>query len=263
MSSSTPENRDIRAWATSHGLELAGNGRGRIPDSIKQQYRQAMGIPEPDPAPAPPTGEGEPPPTEQDTSASTSTGTPRRGPTPSRPKEVPPKRSGIFDRWKSKREGRKAARGRQSTERLLSSAWGGAAKLLAGFGALPLARVMEMQAPVAGALLEPEIRGSIVDSPLQPFARLMNRGSVIGALVGLPLMVQAVSMRPELYQTLHPYMVDAIWRWFEIAEPEFKKKLAQLEARKERFDIDPDALLAQIFAPPTQEPPTVVDADAA
>lgn len=226
----TPQ--DIREWAVANEIEV--NPRGPIPRDVKDKYYEASGETPEEPVAASveaaPGGE----PVEQTT-----------------PGELPPASKPKLS-WgrRKKTSGTVTRKGpRQATDGLFSAIWAGAANLLGATGMVPTARVLQLQAPVAGAILDRELRGTRVDRMAQPVAKMFNRSSSVGTLVALPLMVHVVTVKPELYPAIKPHMVEALYRWYEIAGPELEKQQKKMERRKEQLGgLDPEELLNMIFA---------------
>jgi hypothetical protein len=78
---------------------------------------------------------------------------------------------------------------------------------------------------------------------------MVNKGSTIGALVALPFMVQLASVKPEFFPMLRPHMVEALYRWYEVAGPEMEKQAKRMETRKAQLGgVDPEELLNMIFS---------------
>lgn len=234
-------NQDIREWARANGRTIGD--RGRIPDDIRADYYAEngdgeeadygqpvtveVGVPEKPSAPAVP-----PPP-------------PENKPVPERKPQAPPrKRKGLFGR-KDKRVHK-----RVSIENIVSSGWAlGAMALMRSPNAAPVGRVMQIQAPVAGAVLEDVARGTLVDKILQPLARGGEKGEAVLALAGPPLLVGAICARPELYNPLRPMLKMAMMSWLRISGPAIKKAQADAAKFEEEFgDIDLDATIAGLFA---------------
>lgn len=176
--------------------------------------------------------------------------------------ELPPGRGrrtlkDLFRRKKPAATKVTRAGARAPAERIAAGVWSLAAKLLESRAA-PLSRVLMMQAPVAGVLIDREIKGTAVDVLVQPLARFYNKTSDIGVLFTLPAMVHMVSLRPELYPHLHDHMVDAILRWYEVAGPEMEKMAKRQAKRREQFNQgdgpSPEDLLQMIFAPMPDAP---------
>src|SRR4051812_19172359 len=64
---------------------------------------------------------------------------------------------------------------RRSVDRIIERVWEGMARLVQPVN-LPVARVMAVQAPVAGLLLEDIVKGTVVDRVLQPIVRVEEKG---------------------------------------------------------------------------------------
>ena len=230
-------NTDIREWGKLHAPELfkpKGPPSNQLRDAYNEQHPvdpdqmvfdsmdgMSGGIADPESLPAelPPLVDGGP------------------------ARELPPgtNRRRSFTDWlnhKKPKAPRASVRGgpRASTAKLAAGVWGIAAKLLNGTAATPLSRVLALQAPVAGMIIDREIKGTLVDVLAQPVARLVNRASQVGVLFTLPILVQVVTMRPDLYEQLRPHMVDALYDWFEVAGPEIEKMAKRQEKRRQQFN---------------------------
>jgi hypothetical protein len=236
----TPQ--DIRNWATEHGREV--NPRGPVPKDIQDAFydqNDDQSRPEPAPEIAPAGDDGA-----SDEQRTT-------------PGEKPPGGRTAPKTWGLRKPGSGGKRTgpRAPTEGLFAGIWTVAANLLGATGMTPTARVLQLQAPVAGAILDRELRGTAVDRAAQPLARMMNKGSAVGSLVALPLMVQVVTMKPELYPMARPLMIEALYRWMEVAGPEMEKKTKRAAKRREQLgDMDPEAMLDMIFAADAPEAAT-------
>jgi hypothetical protein len=172
-------------------------------------------------------------------------------PDPLRVGEKPPRlrKQRWLDRIWGKDRDKAQHRGRASTERLVSGVWTQLARLADNVGAVPTARVLRLQAPVAGVVLDAELRGTPVDGVLQPFAKLVNKGSKVGSLLALPILVQLVTVNPHLYEQLEPYMEDCVYSYLEIAGPAMERKQKQMQKREEQTGINARDFLRTIFAP--------------
>lgn len=245
-------NTDIREWGKVHAPELfkpKGPPSDRLKDAFYQEHPpdpdqmefdgMSGGIADPDllPAELPPLVEGGP------------------------ARELPPgtNRRRTFKDWlnrKKPKAPKASVRGgpRASTAKLAAGVWGIASKLLNGTSATPLSRVLALQAPVAGMIIDREIKGTLVDVLAQPVARLVNRASQVGVLFTLPILVQVVTMRPDMYEQLRPHMVDALYDWFEVAGPEIEKMAKRQEKRRQQFNggegPTPEQLIELFFAAP-------------
>lgn len=233
----------IREWAAEQGIEI--NAKGPVPRAVKERFWEANPDERPDP--------------EVEVDEVVDTGDPGGQP-PAVTSEEPPtgKRRSWFTQRGTQRKPRtprqvKVIRGRASTEKLWKNGWRGLSQAAGVAGFVPLARVLELQAPVAGALLDKEVRGTALDRVLQPFARMAEKADTLGAIVGLPLMVTAVSVKPELYGVLQEPMLDALVSWMAIAGPEMKRQQEKMERATEQLGYDPRELLNAIFAPPAPD----------
>lgn len=222
---------DIREWAQANGVEISP--KGPIPKAIREQfYAESGGAPDED-APT----------------ATTEVGPGGVVSVETTPGEKPPRAT------KSRTKSPRSMGARQSTETLFSGLWSIGAELLASSGMTPTARVIALQAPVAGAVLDREVRGTAVDKLAQPLARLTNKGSNIATLVALPLLVQVVTMRPELYPKLKPAMVSAMIKWYRVAGPELARKAKEMEKATEELGFDPAEMVDMLFATDVPEAP--------
>ena len=134
---------------------------------------------------------------------------------------------------------------------------------------VPVGRVLALQAPMVGDVLDDAIKGTVVDKVLQPFVRQGDRAKLIGAVVLPPLLVGALERNPELAPTLMPVLRAAMVPMLvEMAKAAKKakadeKKLFEaldevadslppelLAEAKERSMHPVDAIIASLFAPP-------------
>jgi len=247
----------VRAWAIEHGHpELAG-GRGRIPAEIFAEHAAAVtsgpsvtspaGGPEDDPA---------------DPLAVTPPDSGERRP------EAPP--GGVGARLRGLRGGRAAGkeakpkagkptggRRRVSIEKIAAMGWVGAVRLVQFSGPqyAPVGRMMMFQAPVAGAVVEQQLKGTIADRVLQPIARLAENGGALGGLIGPPVLTAAVCRYPHLYPQVRPILAAAMREWVIVAGPQLRamrKKEEQFQEEMRQFDeeygISLDALLDDVFS---------------
>lgn len=233
------ESQDIRVWAREHGYEVGD--KGRLPGQVIRDYENRDDEEEeaevmeaaPEPGLAQPVPE----------------------PTPERPpvQTTQPKTGKLFQRKPSqprKPGDKKPSRPRVSTETLLSTAYGLAAMGLARRGELlPIARVMDMQAPVIGLVGDDLIKGTVLDRLLQPIARSGEKAEMAVAIVGPPLLVGIMTARPESFPVLRPMLKLSMMTWMEIAEPQMRKVQKRAETWSEKFgDVDLDAMIDALWA---------------
>lgn len=124
----------------------------------------------------------------------------------------------------------KPVKPRVSLESLITRGWQMLAQAVQPI-APPVARVLDMQAPVAGMILEDPIKGTIVDKILQPIARVEKGGEIAFALLGPPMLIGALAAKPASAPVVVPLLREALRLWVDIAGP----KLAQVKAREEKF----------------------------
>lgn len=140
------------------------------------------------------------------------------------------------------------ARTRVSVEKVVSWAWASAASVVMNLNPA-VGRVLEIQAPVAGMILEDKIKNTIVDRALQPLARGMDGGSTAVALVGPPLLVQALSMQPQRAPQIIPLLRQSLRTWVAVAGDKLEKQQAENDEFEEKYGKRVDEMLEHILAP--------------
>ena len=242
------ENQDIRTWARTQGFDLGD--RGRIPAGIREQYQASH------------NGDRELPGLDATAEDMLIPGpeTPAETPekpvlpvtgkvVPERPPERPRKRRGLLSR-EPRQPKAKPAHKRVSLENLISSGWGLAAMALARSSqAIPVARILDMQAPVAGIIADDMTRGTIVDKILQPLARMGEKAEKGFALAGPPLLVGMMTAQPQMFPVLRPMLKMSMMSWLQISRPAVEKAQRRAAAFTEDFgDIDIDAMIDALWA---------------
>jgi hypothetical protein len=165
------------------------------------------------------------------------------------------KAGSLLDRIKSvapptaKPRGRRPLKQRVPIDKLVSLGWQTIAQMVQPIN-LPVARIMDMQAPVAGMVLEDVIRETLLDRLLQPLARAESGGEKVWALVGPPLIVAAMTTRPELAERLVPMLKHALRTWIDIAGDQLDKVKEQEEKFQEQYGTRVDDMISLLFAPP-------------
>lgn len=222
---------DIRAWARSKGLDVAD--RGAIPADIRAAHAAENGGPDIGTSPSFAVGDA----------------------VPTTPGEVPPKTSGETAPKTGKATRVVRRKARVSVDRLASGIWGFVSNFAGGTNA-PLGRALNLQAPVAGLVIEDAVKGTVVDRAIQPLARAGERGEAVAALFGVPLVVGVMQTQPQLQQVLYPVLKTLLESWFIIAADKSKvlkerhRKLADALGE----DVDVDAMIVLMFAPPNSVP---------
>jgi hypothetical protein len=222
------QNQDIRDWAIAQGISV--NLKGPVPKEVKERWAGRDGE-----APA----EGVPV-------------SNVKSDIPDQSTEPKPEGKAKQPWWKGQAKPKNTGPGhrRVSLENLITTAWGLAGKFLP-VSATPVARVLEMQAPVAGIVVDEMARGTAADAILQPFARAGEKGEKAMALIGPPLLVGAVCSNPKLYPVVRPMLKTSIMLWMEVSEPAMKKAQQRAKRFEEKFGgADVDAMIDALFAPP-------------
>lgn len=144
-----------------------------------------------------------------------------------------------------------ATKARVGLEKLVGLGWRMAAQAVAPIN-LPVARVLDMQTPIAGMILEDKIRGTLVDRILQPVARLNEGGEAAFALIGPPMLVGLLSYKPELMPTIRPMLREALVKWIELAGPQMDALAAKEAKFKEDYGTRIDDMITLFFATPEE-----------
>lgn len=218
------DSQDIRDWARDQGIEVSPKGPVRA--DIKTKYYEDH----------------------PDEFAELQTAEAERA-----PEDIPGGKGGFsWGRRKPATDNSKAKPRRTSIEGIVASVWGFGAMMVASKAQLiPVARVLDMQAPVAGVIINDIAKGTVVDKVLQPFARAGDKGQEVFGLIGPPMITMAILSKPEMYPILRPMLKSSLMTWMEVSEPAMKKVIKRQEQFAERFgEIDLDGMIDNIFAPP-------------
>lgn len=164
----------------------------------------------------------------------------------------------------------KAPKRRVSLETTCAAGWSILASAAAQAGQGPTSRVLAMQAPVAGVILEESLKGTLADKVLQPLARATATGSKVGALLGPPVLVSLLDRKPELAPQLIPMLRLALKQWVMTAGPAMKAAEKRQQKAMEALGLDePDSLdqmiegmIEAIFVGPDVEQPAAEHAAA-
>lgn len=245
---------EIRAWAKESGVDCPT--RGMVPKAVRDQYEAAR--PEGDnPRLSPSEPAGEHGYAEAETAP-----TRPQGPTAGHPDEVaptpPPSRFGSLRRAPGRGPAKtKTEHRRVSLEDLASGVWGALGGAAKSYGLVPTGRALEMQAPIAGMILEDTLRGTVVDKLAQPFARGGETMKELSALVGVPVLVTMISVKPETQGVAVPILRRLMRDWAIIAGPKIKarekrerKALEALGVDEQGLDDLVDGWLSAMFAAP-------------
>lgn len=144
-------------------------------------------------------------------------------------------------------------RPRSSVEGLISSVWSLGARVAT---ALPMpnswavANMLAIQSPVAGKILEPIVKDTVVDAVLQPFARVAHGGQVAFALLGPPVLVGIAAAKPDSQPIIEPLLREALKTWLEVAGEKLVEKAEEEMEFQEKYGHTIDAMIKMIFTPP-------------
>jgi len=122
----------------------------------------------------------------------------------------------------------------------------------------PLGRFLQWQSPAAGQMMDEALAGSVVDRKLlQPGIKARGRLDTVGAIVGPPLLIMAITQNPDRAPILIPALKSSIRASLPTMLPAMKKAQAKEDkinaAVREFFPdipegVDPvDIVIAQLF----------------
>jgi hypothetical protein len=178
--------------------------------------------------------------------------------------KIPTRTKSLTDRFRAAMKGEPVKRGpgrprkvqpRVSVEKLISSGWMGLSAITQRVN-MPVSRVLLMQAPVAGAVLEDAVKDTAIDKLLQPVARMGEGGEVAFALVAPPLLVGAltserVANNPRMQMVLTGMLKEALKSWLKVAGPKIEEKMKEEEEFQEKYGMQIDVMIAFILGEPT------------
>lgn len=178
-----------------------------------------------------------------------------------KPRRVKTARPSLRDRFKSSTAAKpKKKVPRVPVDRLISRAW----DMMGGLAArvdVPLGRCLQMQAPVAGLIMEDIVKGTFADRALQPVARAEEKAEKGLALLGPPLCVVGLEMAQQMPEDqrklreaiLWPLLIESMVLWDRIAGDkveELATRVTQEAPARERAE----KLAGLIFNLPAPEP---------
>lgn len=238
-----PTDAEVRTWCREQGIDVPQ--RGKLNPSFHEQWRDAHPNAEPDAVDGQlalgdeQLVDEQPPALRVVDEPGAETGeTPPRSPRAGR-------RLSLFGRAAAAKS--KGPRRRVSLESTCAAGWSILSAAAAQAGQTPTARVLAMQAPVAGVILEDSLKGTLADKILQPLARVQATGSKVGALLAPPLLVTLLDRKPHLAPQLLPVLRLALREWVMVAGPAMKaqekKQARAMEALGLEGDDGLDALV--------------------
>lgn len=273
---------DIRAWAAANGIAVPE--RGPLAGNIRRRYdKHLAAVAAPDPGDDDPwaEGPGEPgddgftaadePPEDRAAAAAAAaaraaSADPPAGPPAGRGRAKgsgrprPPAGPGWRDRLRrpgpaaGKPQGRprppkpaRPARPRVPLDSLISKGYSALAKAAGQFN-VPLSRVMSMQAPLAGSVLDEAWQETIIDKLLQPVARAEAKGEATVAIIGPPLCVVALQAQPGMAAVILPLLRQSLAMWIRISGPMAVQAAKQEAAWEAEYGPEIDAMISLMFA---------------
>lgn len=242
--------QDIREWGKNNGFDV--NDTGPLPRGLRSAFAKRdddqviTAIVDEDPIPTDSDDDVPGHPTAEKLQ--------ERAPKPYKPTVV--ERARAFQDRVKKAAPKKATpvtrvRARIAVDRIIERAWDTIGRVIQPVN-LPVAKVMAVQAPVAGMLLEDVIKGTVVDRVLQPLARAEERSELVFALIGPPLLVGALTTErgQAAAPVLVPLLREALRLWITVAGPKIEA-VAEREAEfQEKYGQRIDEMIGMFFAPP-------------
>lgn len=231
---------NIREWARDQGHDIGDKG------PISRTVREAFQARDTEGGRLP--SDDEPSPETEAVASTTPEATPKQPTVAARAKDTIAKsrtRRGTRG-GAAKPKTTKASGPRASVEAILTGLYGAFA---GGVGRVnpAVGMIMGVQAPVAGMLLEDSVKGTAVDRLLQPFAKNADRARVGKALFGPPMLVAAISAKPELAPVLLPQLRRMLADYIDLAGPkivEIQKREAEFEAK---YGADVDEIIGRLI----------------
>jgi hypothetical protein len=223
----TPTVDDIREWGRQNGYDVPDSGR--LPKGLRSDFNKQNGF-------TPMTSE-------------------------TRLQEQPPNvevehtpaqriRGAISRRSKAPTTtSRKPKQPRVSTENVISGFWS-LMSLVVKPISLPAAKAFAMEAPVAGMILDDQIRGTFTDRVLQPLARAESQGKTFGALMAPPLLVMAIDKYPARAEMLLPMLRKSLVWHIQVAGPKIEQLLEDEREFEEKYGQDINTMIMSFFAVP-------------
>jgi hypothetical protein len=103
-------------------------------------------------------------------------------------------------------------------------------------------------------ILEDTLKGSVADRILQPIARSGETAKELGSLIGVPMLVTLLTVKPQSAEMVLPMLKSMMREWAIIAGPKIKarerrekKALEQLGVDETGLDEMVDAWIAAMF----------------
>lgn len=250
---------EVRAWARAEGIEGVP-ARGQVPAWLTDRYEQREGDLD--------AGNGyvdgaadqaAPPPLEGEGGA----GEARAAETAPRNVKAPSGAQRAAGRLRARLRGRggKPAGGRRRARKrypripvtdMIEEAWGQLA--WAAQPIPPLSRVLSVQAPFAGLILEDAVQGTIVDNALQPIVRTEQLSRTVMGMLGPPAFVMAmlaVGRDHPSFGYLHGGLRFSLLSGAKLSNMRLEEVIERTEANK-ALGEEVDKIIEYIFSMPGQ-----------
>lgn len=269
---------EVREWARGNGHEVPD--RGKLPARLADAWNAAHPSDPYQPEPRGPVNGAAPDYPDDDFESAFAVLPADPGPPQDTgevaPKRPPKGRAGPSRGFSFLGSGRRKTSGKKpprvSTEGLLGALWRGLAGMAAPLP--PLQRTLKVQAPVAGAILDDAVKGTIIDPLLQPLARLADVGKAGSALIGPPVFVTAITVyglrcaeagvepNPLIWQGLDEGLTASLSAWFELSGPKFEEALKREREFEEKHGQTIASMKEWLFsAPPMTDAERMAEED--
>jgi hypothetical protein len=223
---SGPSLDDIREWGRQNGFDNVPES-GRLPKGLRAAFNDAHGM-------------------EPRATAVHAETVSERAPQIKR-ETLTDRVRGAVTRTKKPARGRvKVKKPRVSIETTVEFIWGVMADIAKPVNT-PVSKVLKLQAPVAGMVLEENMKNKMVDRVLQPFARMEEGGKVWGALMGPPMLVALISKYPQTAPKAIPVLQKSLAWWLDVAGPQIEEKQRREEEFTTVYGEKVDAMILSFF----------------
>lgn len=223
---SGPSLDDIREWGRQNGYDVPATGR--LPKGLRPAYNEAHGM-------------------EPRATAVHGETVEERAPQIKRESLTERVRGAVTRTSKPAPRGKaKIKKPRAPIEGVVEFLWGVMADMAKPINP-SVSRVLTLQAPVAGMVLEENMRGKIVDRVLQPFARAEEGAKVWGALFGPPALVALITKYPGTADKAIPQLRKSLQWWLDVAGPQIEKKIKQEEEFEAVYGQRVDEMIVSFF----------------
>lgn len=216
--------KQIRDWANENGWNISP--KGRVNAEVRAAYNLAHGV------------EDQP-----------------------RSQEIAPKYEaqtaktkvkGFFSGSRSKSPKSRKQKPRVSIADIVTTGWWALSKAAEPISS-PMAKMLAIEAPVAGMMLDESLKGTLVDRVLQPIARAEESGKVVAALLMPPLLVGAIDKNPNMAGNLLPLLRKSLAWHIETAGPKIAEKMAKEAEFEAQYGQDIDAMIRMVFGVEEEE----------